>query len=148
MSDLIFNSNTELNLAGKLQLAATNGTVKVGSNEVLVVVGKDGTVQGTGIPVILPPPPATPTDEATDVRVIQSFNSDVKVKVGSHYLPVVAMGITIQGSKPKGPTWPGIVLQSTNNLTVKINQIAINVKDDSAITLPNAGSVTFNKSGQ
>jgi len=147
MTDLIFNGT--LHLAGNLKLAASGGKVKVGSNEVLVVVGKDGINQGTGIPVKVPPPPGTPIDPGTEVRVIKSFNSDVTITVKSVDTPIVAMGNTIQGAKPNGPKWPGIVLQSTNNSNVTINQVPINVKGDSALTTANAGTAIFDQaSGQ
>lgn len=137
-----------LNLGGSLKLEATGGDkVKVGTAEVLMQVGQNGSSQGKGIPVILPPPPAPkPLDDGTEVRIINSFNSGVTVKVGSSYLPVVASGITVQGDKLK--IWPGMVLPSTVNATVKINGASINVVGDSGITLPNGGTVSFDKSGQ
>lgn len=146
MTDLILKG--ELNLAGNLKLAGDGGKVKVGTNEVLVEVGRNSLVsQGAGIPVILPLPPGTPIDNGTEVKVFNSFNSNVTVKVKGDDIAVVAQGICIQGSKPLG-TWPGMVLPSTINKTVTINRIQINVDGDSGITLPNGGTVQFSASGQ
>lgn len=137
MTDLVLKG--QLNLGGSLKLAATRGKVKVGGADVLVAVGRTGSVQGKGIPVIQPPPPGTPIDKEPDVRVIKSFNSGVTV----NDVPVVALGVTAQGSQV---IWPGMVLPS--NATVKINGVPINVVGDSAITLPNGGTVQFDASGQ
>lgn len=145
MADLVLKG--QLNLVGSLKLAADGGKVKVQQKEVLVQVGRTDAAQGTGIPVILPPPPAGPLDQGQDVRVFNSFNSSVTVKVDGKDVPVVALGLCIQGSNPGG-TWPGMVLPSTVNATVTINRVRINVVGDSAITLPNGGSVQFNASGQ
>lgn len=147
MTDLILKGS--LNLTGTLKLAADGGRVWVKVNgiqhEVLV---KTDESQGIGIPVIQPPPPAPkPIDDGTEVRIFNSFNSSVTVKVKGKDLPVVALGICIQGNLPNG-TWPGMILPSKANTTVKINQIPINVKGDQAVTLPNGGTVNFNDSGQ
>lgn len=137
MTDLILKGS--LNLAGNLKFAVTGGKVKADDNEVLV---KGNQKQGTGIPpVILPPPPGTPIDEGQDVRILNSFNSSITIKDA----PVVALGICMQGTKQ---TWPGMILPSTKNSTVTINRIPINVKGDSAVTLPNGGTVQFDESGQ
>ncbi len=98
---------------------------------------------GKGIPVIQPPPPAGPIDDGTDVKVQKSFNSTIKAN-GKN---IVALGICIQGTLPNG-TWPGMILESTVNKTVTINQVRINVVGDTAITLPNGGIVNFKASGQ
>lgn len=150
MTDLILKG--PLNLKGTLKLAADGGKVKVGSAPVLVEVGRSGASQGIGIPVIQPPPPAPkPIDDGTKVMIFNSFNSSVTVKVNGKDLPVVALGICIQGNLPNG-TWPGMMLPSiVNNIpkqTVTINQIPINVEGDQAVTLPNGGTVSFDKSGQ
>lgn len=145
MGDMLLSG--QLNLMGSLKLAATaGGKVKVGGAEVLVEVGLNGASQGKGIPVILPPPPAPkPLDDGDEVRIIKSFNPGVTVKVGNRDLPVVALGITVQGNTLK--LWPGMVLLS--NSTVKINQVPINVVGDKGITLPNGGTVNFDsESGQ
>lgn len=143
MADLILSG--ALNLGGILNLKATAGDkVKVGHAEVLVQVNAPGDPsQGKGIPVTIPlPPTPKPIDDGPDVWIIKSFNSTVTAQ-GK---PVVVMGICIQGTTP---TWPGMVLTSSNNSTVKINQVPINVVGDSGITLPNGGSVTFSQaSGQ
>lgn len=137
MADLILSGN--LLLSGTLKLATTSGgKVKVDSAEVLVVEG----AEGKGIPVIQPPPPATPVDTGPKVVIKQSFNRSVT----ANNKTIVAQGVCMQGNTP---TWPGMVLPSTqNNGAVKANGIPINVEGDSGITLPNGGSVTFNTSGQ
>ena len=144
MTDLTFKG--KLKLFGVLKLAADGGKVKVEANDVLVV-NPDGKVQGTGIPVIQPP--TSPIDDVADVKVINSFNSTLTVKVNGEDKPVVALGVCIQGGKIPGGTWPGMMLPSTQNTGVLINGVAINVQNDNAITLPNGGNVVFDKdSGQ
>ena len=136
MADLILKGS--LNLSGTLRLAgAGGGHVKVGDDDVLVTPG----AEGTGVPVIQPPPPSTPADAGTKVTIQKSFNESVTAGGKA----VVAQGITIQGNSS---TWPGMMLPSTKNATVQINGIAINVKGDQGITLPNGGTATFNTSGQ
>jgi hypothetical protein len=128
-----------LNLAGVLKLTTTSGgKVRVDSNEVLV---EDA--QGTGSPVVQPPPPAGPIDPGPKVKVLKSFNSTVTANGKA----IVALGICMQGNVP---TWPGMLLPSTKNTgPVTINKVAINVKGDSGLTLPNGGAVTFDQdSGQ
>ena len=146
MTDLLLTGM--LNLTGSLKLAANNGKVMAAGKEILVVVGLTGSSQGNGIPVILPPPPAPkPLDDGAEVRIIKSFNDSVMVNTSNGYKHAVALGLTMQGDVLK--CWPGMILPSTNNTTmVTINRIAINVKDDTAVTLPNGGTVTFNVSGQ
>lgn len=137
MADLVLSG--KLDLVGVLHLAGSvGGKVKVDSDEVLVVDG----AEGKGIPVIQPPPPAIPVDVGTKVVVQQSFNFGVTAKGKV----IVAQGVCMQGN---ASTWPGMVLPSTKNMgAVKANGLAINVKGDSAITLPNGGPVIFNTSGQ
>lgn len=133
-----------LNLSGTLKLSGDGGKVKVGQAEVLVQGQKgSGPAQGVGVPVILPPPPAAPSDPGTDVWIVQSFNATVTVNDAA----VVTLGITAQGDPGKA-TWPGMVLPSSVNPSVKINGLLINVEGDSGITLPNGGPVSFTTSGQ
>jgi hypothetical protein len=138
MADLKLSGN--LNLSGILNLVADGGKVKVGGAEVLVVSGQ---ATGTGIPVIQPPPPATPLEPGTDVTIISSFNGTVTASASR--AAIVAQGICMQGTSP---TWPGIVLPSSNNRTVMIAGTPANVAGDFGVTLPNGGTVTFDLSGQ
>lgn len=154
MTDLILKG--PLNLMGSLKLAADGGKVMVNEAEILVEVGRSGKSQGMGIPVIQPPPPAPkPIDDGSEVRIFNSFNSRVTIKVNGADIRVVALGLCIQGNLPGG-TWPGMVLPSMNNrslvtinqMPVTINQIPINVKGDQGITLVNGGTINFTDSGQ
>ena len=141
MADLILKGN--LNLGGTLNLVGRGGKIMVGSAEALVEIDLGDPAQGTGIPVIQPPPPAGPIDPGTDVKIIKSFNATVK----ANEKPIVALGVCMQGGSP--PKWPGMVLTSVNNQGVKVNGVPINVMHDSGITLPNGGAIAFDKaSGQ
>lgn len=146
MADLILRGN--LNLIGWLKLATTSGgKVKVGSDEVLVEVDSaSGLAQGSGIPVLQPPPPSAPLNPGLDVKVIKSFNPTVT----ANGKLVVALGVCMQGNGPPPATWPGMVLPSTKNQgAVKISGVPVNVQRDAGMTMPNGGPVTFGKaSGQ
>ena len=137
MGDLVLSGI--LNLKGTLQLEGDGGKVTVDGKPVLVE--KSGHNHGTGIPVILPPPPAAPTDPAPQVNIFKSFNSTVT----AGGLNIVTMGLHLQGSTP---TWPGMVLTSVSNPPVTINFLAINVEGDQGITLPNGGTANYTSSGQ
>ena len=137
MGDL--NLTGLLNLTGDLRLSGDGGKVTVVGSEVLL---EDSSVaHGTGVPVILPPPPASPIDVGTDAKIFKSFNASVTVE----NKPVVTMGLHLQGD---ASTWPGMVLTSMINPTVTINFLAINVVGDQGITLPNSGPVSYHTSGQ
>lgn len=126
-----------LNLMGNLTL---EDKVFVGGTEVLVQANNIGQAP----PVILPPPPASPTDPAPQVSVIVSFNLTVKAKTK----PIVAQGMLMQGSTP---SWPGMVLPSNANTgptAVKANGLPMNVVGDQGVVFPSGGSATFNSSGQ
>lgn len=128
-----------LNLTGTLNITGDGGKVMVDSNEVLV---EDSSVaHGTGVPVILPPPPSAPIDPGTDAKIFKSFNATVTADNKS----IVTMGLHSQGD---AGTWPGMVLPSVTNPTVTINFLAINVVNDQGITLPNGGPVSYTSSGQ
>jgi hypothetical protein len=138
-----------LNLMGNLTLEASGGgKVTIGGVEILVEV-PPGTnpPQGTSSPVILPPPPATPTDLGPGVDVINSFNKTVKIKtVPNGTVPAVAMGLVMQGLSP---TWPGMMLPSQGNAPpVTAGGLPINVAGDQAIIFPSGGSASFSASGQ
>ena len=126
-----------LNFMGSLTL---KDKVLVGGSEVLVVANG----LGQASPVILPPPPASPTDPAPGVNIIVSFN--MTIKAGTK--PIVAQGMCMQGSTP---SWPGMVLPSSANsggTAVKANGLPMNVVGDKGVTFPSGGSVSFTQSGQ
>ena len=145
MGDLKLGGN--LNLMGMLTLKGDGGKVKVGDTEVLVQVVPpgDGAQCSSAPPVIMPPPPATPLDTGTKVWIINSFNQTVMA--GSR--AIVTQGIAMQGGNTSPvPIWPGMVLPSSNNSTVTINHLPINVVGDKAVIFPNGGSASFDQSGQ
>ena len=143
MADLILEGN--LTLTGNLNLVGDGGKVLIGSAEVLV----EGTsptngAQGTSpVPVIQPPPPASPLDPGTSVYLISSFNKTVKADNKN----IVALGIVLQGNTPM---WPGMMLPSTNNTEiVTVAGIPANVINDQATIFPSGGIATFDgASGQ
>lgn len=133
-----------LDLSGNLSLSADGGKVLVGGQEALVEQAAPGGKAhcSAGVPVILPPPPATPTDTGTKVWVINSFNKTVKVAG----MPVVALGMVMQGNIP---SWPGMVLPSQANTgPVTCGFIPINVVGDQAVVFPTGAPAAFNASGQ
>jgi hypothetical protein len=135
-----------LKLAGMLNLVGTDGgKVTVKSIEVLVETTKGvGESQGKAVaPVLIPPPPAAPSDPGLDVWIFKSFNSTVTA-VG---IPIVTQGMCAQGN-PAMASWPGIVQPSVLNTGVSVNGIFINVVGDMGITLPSGAPVTFTSSGQ
>jgi len=93
-----------INLKGPLNLAGT-----LTFKDKLTIAGTEALIQadnlGTAPPVLLPPPPATPVDQGTDVSIVASFNQNVKA--GSK--AIVALGMVLQGSSK---TWPGMMLSS------------------------------------
>ncbi len=129
-----------LNLTGLLNLSGDGGKVKIDDNEILVEK-PPGNAHGKGAPVILPSPPATPTDTGPDATIFKSFNSTVTINGD----PAVTMGLHLQGNTPM---WPGIVSPSINNAGVTVNFLPINVQNDIGTTLPNGGSVTYDTSQQ
>ncbi len=144
MGDLVLKGL--LNLKGMLKLAGKDGgKVKVGAVEALVEVakGQAGASQGQGVPVILPPPPASPTDPGVDGWIFKSFNSTVTAGDKN----IVTQGMCALGN-PSTATWPGMVQASIGNPTVTINNIPINVVGDMATVLPNGAPLFFSKSGQ
>ncbi|MFQ5629741.1 MAG: hypothetical protein ACE5I1_13335 [bacterium] len=140
-----------LNLTGNLSLNPDGGKVLIGDaglEALLEATPPADSHHGIAPPVILPPPPAAPIDEKLEVWVVNSFNKTVVA--GAKKKPIVAQGMAMQGGKPGGiPTWPGNVLPSQNNSTVKVNNIFINVLNDQAIIFPSGGTAIFNaNSGQ
>jgi len=124
-----------LNLMGNLTL---KDKVFAGGVEVLV----EGNNLGNAPPVILPPPPASPSDPALQVSILASFNKTVKAGTKC----IVAQGMVMQGSVP---TWPGMMLPSQNNTSpVSANGIPMNVVGDQAVIFPSGGSASFSQSGQ
>ncbi|HLJ26211.1 MAG TPA: hypothetical protein VKY85_05835 [Candidatus Angelobacter sp.] len=117
MADL--NLKGTLKLAGSLDLQGAGGKVKVEGMEALVVGAT-----GKGTPILVPPPPAKPTDDGTGVQVISSLNQTVKAK-GK---PIVVPGSSVmQGNVP---TWPGTV--DPGSSTVQVNGGKISLVDAQA----------------
>ena len=140
MGDL--NLKGTLNLKGVLKLNPSGGKVLVGGKAALVVL-PIGQKHGDAVaPVIQPPPPATPLDTGLDVVVFVSFNQTVTAGGNA----IVTQGMVMQGSSLR--PWPGMVQPSTNNATVTVNHIAINVEQDMAVVFPSGGTATLSKSGQ
>lgn len=136
-----------LNLMMNLTLKASGGKVKVGDAEALVQVSAPAdSNQGTGAPVILPPPPAPPLDEVPKVWIVSSFNQTVKIGTK----PVVALGMVMEGGKAGPPTWPGMMLPSKGNTDpVTVNHVPINVLGDQAVIFPTGAPANLNlSSGQ
>lgn len=138
------NLKGTLNLTGVLKLNPSGGKVLVGGKEALVVLGlAQGKKHGdAAAPVVQPPPPAAPINMGLDVVVFVSFNQTVKAGNAA----IVTQGMAMQGSPAQ--IWPGMVQPSTNNSTVKINHLAVNVQGDTAVVFPSGGSATLNTSGQ
>lgn len=134
MADL--NLKGTLKFAGSLDLQASGGKVKVEGKEALVVGAT-----GTGAPILLPPPPAKPTDDGTEVQVMSSLNQTVKAK-GT---PIVVTGSTVmQGNVP---TWPGTVLPGAGH--VQVNGVGVSVVNDQAvITAQPSPPAIITESGQ
>jgi hypothetical protein len=143
MADLVLKGI--LNLKGMLTLKGNGGKVKVGAAgfEALVEVLPSGAAQGNAPPVLLPPPPASPTQPQPTVWVVNSFNKTVKA--GNQN--IVAGGMAMQG-QTGAPMWPGMMQPSSGNPTVTINNVAINVVNDMAVIFPSGGAATFTSSGQ
>ena len=132
MGDLILAGT--LNLGGMLKLSGDGGKVMVDSNAALLDNG-----EGTGSPVIQPPPPVGPIAPGPSAKILKSFNATVTVSGTA----IVTMAMYLQDNM-----WPGMVLPSSTNSTVTINQLPINVENDKGVTFPSGGSVTFSTSGQ
>ena len=134
-----------LDLSGNLTLSADGGgKVLVAGKEALVEVTPSTRPahSSAGVPVILPPPPASPTDVGTFVNVINSFNKTVKI--GGK--PLVTLGMVMQGNVP---SWPGMVLPSQGNTgPVTCNFVPVNVVGDQAVVFPTGAPASFNASGQ
>jgi hypothetical protein len=143
MGDLILKGR--LNLVGRLSL---KDKVLVGDSKKEALVERmapaDPPHASGAAPVNMPPPPAGPTDPAPTVWVINSFNKTVT----ANNRAIVTMGMAMQGSVP---SWPGMVLPSSNNPPgsgVTINHLAINVQGDKAIIFPSGGNAALDTSGQ
>lgn len=130
-----------LDLSGSLELNTDGGKVRVGEAEVLVLLTDH--VHGSRAPPVLLPP-NSPVDDGPNVRIIASFNKQVKVNGND----AVVMGVHVQGDKK---TWPGMVLPSEKNKgpkSVTVNNLPVNVKNDKGVTLPNGATVKYENSGQ
>ncbi len=145
MADLVLKGT--LNLMGKLELEPTaGGKLKIGDAglEALVeVMPSDPPQCSAAPPVIVPTPPASPLQPQPTVWIVGSFNQTVKTGGRN----VVALGMVMQGQSG-APMWPGMMLPSSANPTVKINQLAINVVGDQAMIFPSGGAALFDASGQ
>lgn len=133
-----------LDLSGDLSLAADGGKVKVSGHEVLVELTPSSRPAHSsgGVPVMMPPPPASPIDVGVFVNVINSFNKTVKISGKA----IVAQGMVMQGNSP---TWPGMVLPSIGNTgPVTANHLPINVANDKAVIFPSGAAATLDTSGQ
>jgi hypothetical protein len=128
-----------LNLMGNLKLNPEGGKVLIGDAGLEALV-EEGEGQAAP-PVLIPPPPASPSDPGVKVKVISSYNKTVTAN-GKN---IVALGIVMQGD---APSWPGMMLPSVGNPTVTINRIAVNVVNDQATIFPSGGVGIFTKSGQ
>lgn len=136
-----------LDLSGNLNLAADGGKVLVGGKEVLVEQGPTlrPAHSSGGVPVILPPPPANPTDPGPFVNVITSFNKTVKIGGKA----IVAQGMAMQGGGTSSAlTWPGMVLPSQNNTGPVRCGLPVNVVGDQAVIFPMGAPASFDASGQ
>ncbi len=130
-----------LNLMGNLSFKG--GKLTIGSAEALVeVMPSDSAQCSSAPPVMLPPPPTGPTFPQPTVWIVNSFNKTVKTQGKA----IVALGMVMQGSN--AAPWPGMMLPSIGNSTVKINGIPINVANDQAVVFPSGGSAAFSTSGQ
>jgi hypothetical protein len=128
----------KLNLMGKLSLEGDGGKVMVAGQAVLV----ETDAEGTAPPVILPPPPAGPSNPIPTVKVISSFNKTITAG-GKN---IVALGIVLQGDPLQ---WPGMMLPSSVNTgPVTVNGAPANVVGDQATIFPSGGSATFTTNGQ
>ena len=128
-----------LNLMGNLKLNPQGGKVLIGDAGLEALV--ENAAGRAAPPVLIPPPPASPSDPGTGVKVISSYNKTVTA-AGKN---IVALGIVMQGN---APSWPGMMLPSVGNPTVTINHMAINVVNDQATIFPSGGVGTFTQSGQ
>ena len=133
-----------LDFSGDLGLDGGGGKVTIGGKEVLVELSPSDRPAhcGGATPVILPPPPAAPTDVGVFVNVIASFNKTVKIGGKA----IVAQGMVMQGNTP---TWPGMVLPSQGNTgPVTANHLPMNVVGDQAVIFPTGAPASFDASGQ
>ena len=138
MGDL--NLKGTLNLLGTLKLNPSGGKVLVDGKEALVVLAPTEAHGKAAAPV--PQPPPAPINTGLPVVVFMSFNQTVT----ANGVAIVTQGMALQGSSAR--PWPGMVQPSTNNPTVKINNIAINVVNDMAVIFPSGGTATLDASGQ
>jgi hypothetical protein len=136
-----------LNLKGILKLASgSGGKIQVNGIEALVEAQRGiPPSQGTApAPVLIPPPPAAPSNPGRDVWIFKSFNPTVTAN-GKN---IVTQGMCAQGL-PGNAIWPGMVMPSILNTSmVTINNIPINVLGDMGTILPSGVPVTFSSSGQ
>lgn len=137
-----------LNLKGILTLKGdSGGKVLIGDAglEALVeVIPPTDPAQCTSAsPVIIPPPPAPPIPPDPNVWIVTSFNKTVKAGVRN----LITQGMAMQAGNGV-PMWPGMVMPSSGNSTVTVNNIPVNVVNDTAVIFPSGGTASFASSGQ
>lgn len=127
-----------LNLTGVLKFNPAGGKVLIGDSGLEALV--EG-AEGEAPPVLIPSPPATPTDPGIRIKVVSSFNRSVTAG-GKN---IVALGSVMQGDIP---SWEGMMLPSLSNKSVTVDMVLINVQHDQATIIASGGMGTFGKSGQ
>jgi hypothetical protein len=129
-----------LDLVGTLDLVGDGGKVVVGGVRALVE-----NAEGKGIPVVLPPPPASPLDTGTKAVCLKSLGAGITAGTKT----LVTTGLVLQGDSG---AWPGMLTPSTVNTgpgVVTANGLPVNVVGDSATIFPNGAPAAFSgKSGQ
>ena len=93
--------------------------------------------------MLIPPPPAAPSDAGLGVWIFKSFNSTVTAGGTA----IVTQGMCAQGN-PGMASWPGMVQPSMVNPGITINRIAMNVVGDLGTILPTGAPAPFTASGQ
>ena len=147
MADLLLTGT--LDFGGVLDLAGDAGGLVNATDlqaEVLVELPRGDALKSHGTapaPVLIPPPPAAPSDAGLGVWIFKSFNSTVTAGGTA----IVTQGMCAQGN-PGMASWPGMVQPSMVNPGITINRIAMNVVGDLGTILPTGAPAPFTASGQ